>query len=248
MQYLVLLIIINALNTQPRCSVRRMSPVSAPLVKERKARMNTNLRGVTTRQRILDVARDAVLAKGFDATSIDEIVVAVDITKGGFFYHFADKTALARALIEDYVEVENDILDTIFARAADLHDDPLHQMLIGLKLLAELMADLPNGHPGCIVATACYQDRLFDAEVRDLIKSSMLGWRIRFEAMFTTIVARYPAQDKVATSDLADMFVSIVDGAIILSRAVREPKALAAQILMYRSYIKLLFTPQQTAA
>jgi TetR/AcrR family transcriptional regulator, transcriptional repressor for nem operon len=218
-----------------------MSPVSVPVVKEGKAMLNTNLRGTTTRQRILDVARDAVLAKGFDATSIDEIVAAVDITNGGFFYHFADKTALARTLIEDYVTEENRLFDDVFARAADLHDDPLHQMLIAMKLMAELMGDLPNGHPGCIVATACYQDRLFDTEVRDLIKSSMLGWRVRFQALFAAIVARYPARDNVCASDLADMFVSIVDGAIILSRAVREPQALARQILMYRSYLKVLF-------
>ena len=38
----------------------------------------------------MDIAQDAVLAKGFDATSIDEIVAAADITKGGFFYHFKD--------------------------------------------------------------------------------------------------------------------------------------------------------------
>ena len=42
-------------------------------------------RGEETRQRILDVAQDAVLAKGFDATSIDEIVANAEITKSGFF-------------------------------------------------------------------------------------------------------------------------------------------------------------------
>ncbi len=210
--------------------------------------MNTNLRGTTTRQQILEVARNAVLAKGFDATSIDEIVAAVDITKGGFFYHFPDKTALARALIEDYVEEEDRLFDAVFARAADLNDDPLHTMLIGLKLMAELMADLPRGHPGCIVATACYQDRLFDAEVRDLIKSAMLGWRSRFQAMFAAIAKRYPAHDAVSPSDLADMFMSVVDGAIILARATREPKALPAQIMMFRSYVKVLYTPQRAYA
>ncbi|MGL4235760.1 TetR/AcrR family transcriptional regulator [Tabrizicola sp.] len=210
--------------------------------------MTTNLRGTTTRQQILEVARAAVLAKGFDATSIDEIVAAVDITKGGFFYHFPDKTALARALIDDYVATENVMLDNVFARAAELNDDPLHRVLIGLKLLAEIMADLPKGHPGCIVATACYQDRLFDAEVRDLIRDAMLGWRGRFEALFAAIADRYPAQDAVSASDLADMLMSIVDGAIILSRAVREPKALSKQVLMFRSYVKVLYTPQRAFA
>jgi AcrR family transcriptional regulator len=52
-----------------------------------------------TRQRILDVAQSAVLEKGFAATSIEEIIAEVGITKSGFFYHFADKGELARALL-----------------------------------------------------------------------------------------------------------------------------------------------------
>ena len=51
-------------------------------------------KGSATRSRILDVAQEAVLAKGFDATSIDEIVASAEITRSGFFYHFRDKNAL----------------------------------------------------------------------------------------------------------------------------------------------------------
>jgi len=42
-------------------------------------------KGTDTRERILDVAEAAVLEKGFAATSIDELVAAVSITKSGFF-------------------------------------------------------------------------------------------------------------------------------------------------------------------
>ena len=43
---------------------------------------------VDTRSRILDIAEAAVLEKGFEATSIDEIVAGADISRGGFFFHF----------------------------------------------------------------------------------------------------------------------------------------------------------------
>ncbi|HYN46828.1 MAG TPA: helix-turn-helix domain-containing protein, partial [Allosphingosinicella sp.] len=52
-------------------------------------------RGKETRARILDMAEEAILAKGFDATSIEEIVAAAEITRSGFFYHFRDKNELA---------------------------------------------------------------------------------------------------------------------------------------------------------
>ena len=47
-----------------------------------------------TRTRIMDIAEASILTKGFDATSIDEIVAAAEITKGGFFYHFKSKKDL----------------------------------------------------------------------------------------------------------------------------------------------------------
>ena len=145
-----------------------------------------------TRTAILDIAEASVLEKGFEATSIDEIVAGVEISKGGFFYHFPDKNALARALIQRYIDAEDALFDDIFDRAAELNDDPLHHMLIGLKLLAELLEDMPNGHPGCLVATAAYQERLFDQGVRDLNRQAMLGWRARFQAMFDDIAAAMP--------------------------------------------------------
>jgi len=48
-----------------------------------------------TRTRILDVAQKLVLAQGFTSTSIEQIVDASDLTKGGFFYHFKGKSDLA---------------------------------------------------------------------------------------------------------------------------------------------------------
>ena len=136
--------------------------------------MSANLRGLSTRQRILDVVQDAVLAKGFEATSIDEIVVAVAITKSGFSCHFPDKNA----------------------RARDLTVDPLRAMLVGLKLLSELLGNIPGGHPGCLVGTACYQERLFDREVRALNRMAMLGWRKRFSAAFREIIETPPPENR----------------------------------------------------
>ena len=57
-----------------------------------------------TRERILEVAERAVLAKGFAATSIEELISAVGITKSGFFYHFKDKAELAKGLLLRYLE------------------------------------------------------------------------------------------------------------------------------------------------
>lgn len=202
------------------------------------------LRGEETRKRILDVAQEAVLAKGFDATSIEEIVANAQITKSGFFYHFRDKNALAHALIERHITIEDALFDELFDRAKQLSDDPLQAMLIGLRLLAELIEDLPGGHPGCVVATAVYQDRLFDRNVREANRRAVLGWRARFQQMFEEIAEIYPMRDKVELDALADMVSAVVEGGIIMARAVGDPRVTIEQVLLLRSYVKLLFEPK----
>ncbi|MCR9239091.1 MAG: TetR/AcrR family transcriptional regulator [Alphaproteobacteria bacterium] len=194
-----------------------------------------------TKTLILDVAEKAVLEKGFEATSIEEIVAALDISRSGFFYHFKDKNELARAMIERYINAENELYDDLFARARELDDDPLHSMLIGLKLLAELLDDIPNGHPGCIIAATAYQDRLFDHGVRELNRQAILGWRKRFRNMFEDIAEKYPPKVDTDLDALGDMVSSVAEGGLILQRALGENNTVAKQIMQLRQYIQLLF-------
>lgn len=198
-------------------------------------------KGGDTRERILDAAESAVLEKGFAATSIEELIAAVGITKSGFFYHFKDKGELAKSLLVRYVERENRLFDDLFARADELNEDPLHGFLVGLKMLSELMADLPGGHPGCLVASFCYQDRLFDREVRELNTAAVLAWRKRFRARLDSIAARYPPRIEIDLDDLADMLPTIADGGIILSKVVKDKGALARQVMLYRDFVRAVF-------
>ena len=193
------------------------------------------------RERILETAEAAVLEKGFGATSIDELIAAVGITKSGFFYHFRDKTELARVLLARYVERENEMFDELFARADELNEDPLHGFLVGLKMLAELVADLPNGHPGCLIAAYCYQDRLFDQQVRNLNATAVLAWRKRFRTRLDLIAERYPPRIQVDLDDLADMLSAVADGGIILSKVLNDRNALPRQIMLYRDFVKAVF-------
>jgi AcrR family transcriptional regulator len=202
--------------------------------------MHTPRRSVT-RDRILDVAEVAVLEKGFSGTSIDELIAAVGITKNGFFYHFKDKGELAKALLLRYVEREDKLFDDLFRRADELDEDPLHGFLVGLKMLSEIMADLPSGHPGCLVAAYCYQDRLFDREVRELYTSAMLGWRRRFRDRIGLIAAHYPTRIDVDLDHLADMLSALAEGGIIVSKVIEDKAALSQQLLLYREFIRAIF-------
>ncbi len=198
-------------------------------------------RGSETRERILEVAEAAVLDKGFAATSIDEVIAAVGITKSGFFYHFKDKSELAKALLQRYLDREEALLDDLFGRADALNEDPLHGFLVGLKMFAEMMSDLPAAHPGCLVAAYCYQEQLFNQDVRDLNTAGVLGWRRRFRERFEEIAERYPPRIEVDLDALADMVSTLIDGGIIISKAVKDKDVLPKQVMLYRDFVRAIF-------
>jgi len=198
-------------------------------------------RGEVTREKILSVAESIILQKGFSATSIDEIIQSSHITKGGFFYHFTGKNDLAHSLVQRYLVQDDLFFNNLFERADSLSEDPLQQMLIFLKLLSEAMADLPNGHPGCLVASFAYESLQFEKEVMDLAAEGILCWRKLFLGRLENIAEKYPAKIDVSFAELADMLTSTIEGGILISRVISCPDALVQQILQYRTYVRLLF-------
>lgn len=200
-------------------------------------------KGQATRERLLDITEKSVLRKGFGATSVEEVIAEAGITKSGFVYHFSHKNALARALLLRYMAREDSLLDDVFDRGRELADDPLQGFIVGLKLLAEVMEDLPQAHPGCLVTTYCYQESLFDQDVRELNRQIVLSWRERFRNLLDPILAQYQPREAVDPDSLADMVSTVIEGGLVLGRATGEQSILPNQLMLLRSYIRLLFEP-----
>ncbi|MGA8386511.1 MAG: TetR/AcrR family transcriptional regulator [Pseudolabrys sp.] len=198
-----------------------------------------------TRERLLELAESAVLAKGFAATSIDELIAAAGISKSGFFYHFKDKGELAKGLLLRYLAQDHAVLENIFRRGDELNEDPLQGFLVGLKLFAEMLADLPDTHPGCLAASFAYQDQLFNDEVRKLNADGMLAWRSRFGERLRLIAERYPPVHPVDLHALADTACTLVEGGLILGRVLRDTTIVPRQVLLFRDFVRLIFTPAQ---
>ena len=200
-------------------------------------------KGERTRSKILDLAYESIVEKGFAATSIEELVEAAGITKSGFFYHFKDKTDLAHQLIESYTRRSASFLEDTAARARELSDDPLHSFLIFLKFYAEAMEQMVETHPGCMVATVTFQDQCWDRETRELTIANVLDWRARFVAWLEEIAAVYPPRGKLELTDLADAILAFTYGGMTLGKALQDNSAIARQALMFRETVRLYFLP-----
>jgi len=66
--------------------------------------MKTVKEGEVRRREILVAARELFIKKGYEQTSVNDILKIVDIAKGTFYYYFASKEEVLEAIILDIVE------------------------------------------------------------------------------------------------------------------------------------------------
>ena len=200
-------------------------------------------KGEVTKNKLMDIAERLILNNGFAAMSIDEVIREAGITKGGFFYHFESKHALAYALMQRYRDVEAFVFSDLFRRSEELTSDPLQQMLVFVKLFAEMMADMEGLHPGCLVASITYDSYQVNEQVKNITADIVMDWRNLFREKIDRINLEYTPNADVSSDDLADMLSTIIEGGIVVSRALNDPSILEKQLLEYRSYIELLYKP-----
>jgi TetR/AcrR family transcriptional repressor of nem operon len=201
------------------------------------------IKGQATKNKLMDIAERLILNNGFAAMSIDEVIKDAGITKGGFFYHYNSKNALAYSLLQRYREMEAFIFSGLFKRSEELTSDPLQQMLIFVKLFAESMADMEELHPGCLVASITYESHQVNKQVKNITAEIVLDWRNFLREKINKINLVYSPNAVVSSDDLADMLSTIIEGGIIVSRALNDPSILVKQLLEYRTYLELLYKP-----
>ncbi|GAB4010769.1 TetR/AcrR family transcriptional regulator [Nocardioides ultimimeridianus] len=95
--------------------------------------------GLTVREKLLEVARDLFAERGFESTSVQDVVAAAGVTKGAMYHYFASKDELlaeiyARVLrmqtshLEAFVGSDAPIAERVADAAADVVTTTIHNL------------------------------------------------------------------------------------------------------------------------
>jgi TetR/AcrR family transcriptional repressor of nem operon len=202
-------------------------------------------KGEETRNRILDAAQAMILQRGFAGVSVDQLIRSLGLTKGAFFHHFRSKKDLARSLIRRFADEGLVLFRSNLARAKKLSDDPLQQLLILVGLYQELFEDLTEPYPGCLLASYVYELQQFDEETRAIINEEFILSRQEVTKLLRAIMAIYPPRREIDPVALADGFMSVFEGAFILSKSLNEADITARQLRLYKTTLEALFLPDK---
>jgi TetR/AcrR family transcriptional repressor of nem operon len=99
-----------------------------------------------TRLMILQKAFGLVYKKGFQASSIDDIIATTQVTKGAFFYHFKNKDEMGLAMINElmYPSMLKVLVEPLLAAK-----DPIKEIYLMMEgvLLKQPMFEVKYGCP-----------------------------------------------------------------------------------------------------
>jgi TetR/AcrR family transcriptional repressor of nem operon len=209
-------------------------------------------RGEMTRDRILQATQDLILEGGFSATSIDRVLEATGLTKGAFFYHFKNKEALTRAVIERYSRKEQLQLADLMERSRNMTGDPLQQLLVCIGLLTEAMkkeiTESGRINPGCLYGSYAYELPVVDHHARQAMQETVIRWRGTIRDQLDRIAETYPPRSEVDLDALADNLLAVIEGGLILGRLMDDARQTLEHLRLYRNHLELLFNPPEQKA
>ncbi|PRY52769.1 TetR family transcriptional regulator [Arcticibacter pallidicorallinus] len=88
----------------------------------------------TTRSSIIQKSFDLIYQKGYQATSVDEIIATTQVTKGAFFYHFKNKEEMGLAVISEIMSPRMSKFSTAYLRKGGDVRTNIYKMLEALLL------------------------------------------------------------------------------------------------------------------
>lgn len=199
--------------------------------------------GTATKEKILEVAQQLVLEYGFGGMSVDQVITAAGITKGAFFHHFKSKNELAQALLDRYVQMDNQLLHDLMARAENLSRDPLQQYLIFVGLLEEMMRGLSEPPPGCLIASYIYQLEIFSADTQQAVIAGFQEWERVLGEKLAAVFNKYTPKLPVTARLIYNNLLALFEGGVIIAKLYDKGGMLAEQVGQHKNYIELLFEP-----
>lgn len=189
-----------------------------------------------TKDTLLNAAEELMISKGFVATSVDEICEAAGVTKGSFFHYFESKEDLGKKLLTRYASRMGKVMEEASCCRGE---DPLERMY-GYLDCAVAMSKNPK-MKGCLVGTFSQEITETHPDLRSLCAQSFNALGDMFRKDLKAAKAKYAPKANFDAGSLADYFIAISQGSMILVKAKKDRSVMEKNLLHFKRYLKTLF-------
>lgn len=175
-------------------------------------------KGELTREKIMEAARELFNAKGFNATTISDLVEATGMQKGSLYFHFSGKEAIAREVLDEATDEFMKFLDKALGG-----DNP--GASIDNFFRCALDKHLAVGFVGgCIFGNTALEMSDADPEFAGAIDRVFDKWIDKIAGAVANAQQRGQIRTDIGSHALAKQIIATVEGGIMMSRLKKDER------------------------
>ena len=168
-------------------------------------------KGELTRQRIIEEAAPIFNQRGFAGCSMQDVLDATGLEKGGVYRHFASKEELAAEAFQ--------YAWTRVSKARREGQDAIPGAVEKLKYSVRRFAESPGVFPGgCPLMNTAIDADDGNPVLRDLVCAAMKSWKARLASIVADGIANGEIRADVEPRRIANSMIAMLEGALMISR------------------------------
>jgi len=190
---------------------------------------------ITAKDKILSSALDLIMTRGYQVTTVDEIVEHAGVSKGSFYYFYKSKEELGMAALMafyqhdmnlvgdgDYVEIEN----------------PVERALAFLEFIEENAENF--WQKGCLMGRYAMEISKISPEIFKQNQKLFRNVEKSYAEIMGPLCKHFKGKDAPTADDLAKHMMVVIEGGILMAKAHGKPARLSDAVREFRRYINCL--------
>jgi TetR/AcrR family transcriptional repressor of nem operon len=176
-------------------------------------------KGEQTRRKIVEAAAPIFNKRGYEGSSLNDLMEATGLKKGGIYRHFSSKEELAA-----------EAFDYTWEAAWNSRLPHVDEKSNGIEKLKQLIANFVGQRSpvagGCPILNTAIDADDGNPVLRAHVAKALRSWLSRLQAIVDQAQARGETQPGVDPKAVATLIVASLEGALMMSRIQRNDEAL----------------------
>jgi TetR/AcrR family transcriptional repressor of nem operon len=174
-------------------------------------------RAARTREALLDAAMICMRQKGYEATSVDDILKGTELTKGAFYFHFHSKEDFALAVIDRALKQNWPRFEAALRTSGEDPYLPLRELFRVFSQSCQV---------GCLFGNLAAEMSAKSPAIRERLGGIFECWHGALRWLADQLKARGAVTPAIDSSQLARLFIAQIQGAVLLTKLDPKPELL----------------------
>ena len=177
-------------------------------------------KGQQTRRGIIEKAAPLFNQKGYEGTSLSDLMDATGLQKGGIYRHFGSKEELAAAAFDySWLKAANKRLDGV-----DDSVDSVDRLKKMIGNFVELRSGLVPG--GCPLMNTAIESDDGNSVLRARAKKALESWTSRLCKIIREGIVHRQIDRRINPQKLSQLIIATLEGALLISRLQKDRQPL----------------------